>query len=325
MSIAEKILSSKADLDAVYEAGKKKGAEESPLYYAGVLETLFSGVTFPENTNIVLKVRKAPSRCASMFYNAINIKSIKLISEDNSNIVAINQAFRNIPSLETIDLTKFNRKFSDVRYFALGSSKLKSVYGALDLSNCSKYDLWLSGATALEDIEIAPQTIKYSIDFSPCTKLSHDSLMSIFDGLYDYGIKVVEYDVSAPYLSCMSGDKLTNGVDTYTITNVQDYGDGEYEIWTKSSNGKEVGFFCHSSMGYSQEIINAFKVDNAFVIDANVIYDGDMYIDYTYNSFKVVSTEGSTTTQTATLGTTNLNKLTDEEKAIATEKGWTLA
>ena len=32
-----------------------------------------------------------------------------------------------------------------------------------------------------------------------------------------------------------------------------------------------------------------------------------------------------TTTQTLTLGTTNLAKLTDEEKAIATEKGWTLA
>lgn len=31
------------------------------------------------------------------------------------------------------------------------------------------------------------------------------------------------------------------------------------------------------------------------------------------------------TTQTLTLGTTNLAKLTEEEMAIATEKGWTLA
>lgn len=35
--------------------------------------------------------------------------------------------------------------------------------------------------------------------------------------------------------------------------------------------------------------------------------------------------EGSTTTRTATLGATNLAKLTDTEKAIATQKGWTLA
>ena len=32
-----------------------------------------------------------------------------------------------------------------------------------------------------------------------------------------------------------------------------------------------------------------------------------------------------TTTQTLTLGSTNLAKLTDEEKKIATDKGWTLA
>ena len=34
---------------------------------------------------------------------------------------------------------------------------------------------------------------------------------------------------------------------------------------------------------------------------------------------------GTTTTKTLTLGTTNLNKLTAAEKAIATDKGWTLA
>ena len=33
---------------------------------------------------------------------------------------------------------------------------------------------------------------------------------------------------------------------------------------------------------------------------------------------------GETTTRTVTLGTTNLNKLTDEQKAVATNKGWDL-
>ena len=33
---------------------------------------------------------------------------------------------------------------------------------------------------------------------------------------------------------------------------------------------------------------------------------------------------GETTTRTLTIGTNNLSKLTDEEKAIATQKGWTL-
>ena len=33
---------------------------------------------------------------------------------------------------------------------------------------------------------------------------------------------------------------------------------------------------------------------------------------------------GESTTRTLTLGTTNLNKLTDEQKAVATNKGWNL-
>ncbi|MBQ4109696.1 MAG: hypothetical protein IJC74_02315 [Clostridia bacterium] len=42
------------------------------------------------------------------------------------------------------------------------------------------------------------------------------------------------------------------------------------------------------------------------------------------NCLKDYSDYTGTTVYKVTLGTTNLNKLTDEEKAIATEKGWTL-
>lgn len=43
------------------------------------------------------------------------------------------------------------------------------------------------------------------------------------------------------------------------------------------------------------------------------------------NALYDYASEGSSATYTLTLGTTNLAKLTDEEKAIATNKGWTLA
>ena len=42
------------------------------------------------------------------------------------------------------------------------------------------------------------------------------------------------------------------------------------------------------------------------------------------NCLKDYSTDTSGTSHTVTLGTTNLAKLTDEQKAIATEKGWSL-
>ena len=42
-----------------------------------------------------------------------------------------------------------------------------------------------------------------------------------------------------------------------------------------------------------------------------------------FNALKDYSSEGGT--YTCTIGSTNLAKLTDEQKAIATNKGWTLA
>ena len=51
-------------------------------------------------------------------------------------------------------------------------------------------------------------------------------------------------------------------------------------------------------------------------------HDSLMSLINTLYDFK---SAGSTTTRTATLGSTNLAKLSDTEKAIATQKGWTLA
>jgi hypothetical protein len=55
--------------------------------------------------------------------------------------------------------------------------------------------------------------------------------------------------------------------------------------------------------------------------NGKLIYDS--YYDPTTNG-KIKLTKISTETHSVTLGTTNLAKLTDAEKAIATQKGWTL-
>ena len=60
-----------------------------------------------------------------------------------------------------------------------------------------------------------------------------------------------------------------------------------------------------------------FKVSVSFVDCNRLTHDSLMVI---INGLQTV-----TTTQTLTLGTTNLAKLTDEEKKVATDKGWTLA
>lgn len=51
----------------------------------------------------------------------------------------------------------------------------------------------------------------------------------------------------------------------------------------------------------------------------------DSIVNMFRNNLKDYSDDTSGTSHTLTLGSANLNKLTDTEKAIATEKGWTLA
>ena len=60
-----------------------------------------------------------------------------------------------------------------------------------------------------------------------------------------------------------------------------------------------------------------FKVSLSLADSTNLTHDSLMVV---INGLQTV-----TTTQTLTLGSTNLAKLTDDEKKVATDKGWTLA
>ena len=60
-----------------------------------------------------------------------------------------------------------------------------------------------------------------------------------------------------------------------------------------------------------------FKVSLDLASCTNLTHDSLMVV---INGLQTV-----TTTQTLTLGSANLAKLTDDEKKVATDKGWTLA
>ena len=218
MSIAEKTLLLKDDIDKIYEAGYNKAEKQNYLYYAYTCDSLFYKAVFPENSDIVIRFKKAPTGYNLFMGSTQNTKTVTLISEDNSNNIKFDQSFRSNTSIEILDLTEFNCSFSSINYCFLGASNIREIKGELDFSNCTGASQWTGGASNLQELRIKPNSIQIEISVTQATKLSHDSLMSILNGL-----AVIE------------------------------------------------------------------------------------------------------TTKTLWLGTTNLNKLTDEEKAIATEKGWSLA
>lgn len=85
---------------------------------------------------------------------------------------------------------------------------------------------------------------------------------------------------------------------------------------TVTSDIKFTGWF--SNCGKLTNITFTGEIGNDIDFSASPLLSHDSII----NIISVLI--NTTTTKTLSLGTTNLAKLTDEEKAVATEKGWTL-
>lgn len=64
-------------------------------------------------------------------------------------------------------------------------------------------------------------------------------------------------------------------------------------------------------------------LENGFNTNLNISFSTLYSVETMVAMFNALAT--TTTTKTLTLGSTNLEKLTDEQKQIATDKGWTLA
>ena len=112
-----------------------------------------------------------------------------------------------------------------------------------------------------------------------------------------------------------------------------------------TSNGTKF----NSMFGYCQKLVTIPKLNlsKGTTLDymfydckalENVTFEGSINYDLSLSSSKNLTVtslmsainalydySGTATTKTLTIGTTNLTKLTDEQKAIATTKGWSLA
>ena len=172
-----------------YGEGHSEGYAEGyePAYRITAMSQLYENAVFPENAELSLRVARLELENAlSMLRLAKNLKKFTLVIESSRTGLLNMQGFvRENTDIEVIDFSNLGVKINNVSYFALGASKLKSIYGALDFSECTSATIWLNGAPALEDIEFVPETIKISIDFYWCAYLSDKSVQSIIDGLAD--------------------------------------------------------------------------------------------------------------------------------------------
>lgn len=186
MSIADKLTAIAENVQRVYDAGKAAGGggdvvENNPLYYATELDNTFISAVFPDDYSLTMKFQKPPLM-RSTFRG--NIKGVTLISDDTTTETNFSQTFRDCLNLEKVDLTKFSRNLNaDISYLCFGSSALKSILGALDLSNVTNAN-YAFFCASLVDVEIVPNTISCDIRFNSAY-LSDASIQSIIDGLAD--------------------------------------------------------------------------------------------------------------------------------------------
>ena len=127
------------------------------------------------------------------------------------------------------------------------------------------------------------------------------------------------------FVWCWSYPKnITIKLDMTNVTNASNMFDCTYSLTTLDMSGCDVSNvtdfgsdFIYNGSYYLTTVKAPKNISVSIKFDSNKLtHDSLMSI---INNLATVST-----TQTLTLGSTNLNKLTDDEKAIATNKGWTL-
>lgn len=227
MNIAEKLVTIAENEQKVFDAGKKAEYDEFwdafqdngelRNYQEAFAYNRWNERNFKPKYNLVVK------ECAKMFYYNKTLPNIKTALEncgvvlDTSEATTLANMFYRAVSAEipTIDLSSAT---DTARMFY--SEDIITIEKVIFSANTAIATNIFNSATGLKNIVIGGE-ICSNISFSACTKLTHDSLMSIINHLKDFS--------------------------------------------------------------------------------------------------------GTTTTRALTLGSTNLAKLTDAEKAIATQKGWSLA
>lgn len=123
------------------------------MFYGCSSLTTINGIEYWDTSNV--------TDMEHMFYNCKSLTELDLSSFDTSNLTDMYRMFCYCENLTTLDLSSFD--MINVTGFMATSSTFFRCYALTNLQ--------------------APQNINKSIDFSDCTNLTHDSLMSIINNL----------------------------------------------------------------------------------------------------------------------------------------------
>lgn len=220
-----------------------------------------------------------------------NCKSLEYVSPLNtSNVTNMGNMFIYCLSLKEIDTSSWNTSkctsFSNTFAYCVN---LKEV-GDIDTSAATKMDYMFMGCASLRTL---PKISLKSMSYSCFTNIVSTGayLIAGTGNFQPTNLTTFKGIVDCEHLSNWGG--TGNGNPFRNVPNL--------------ANILEMGII--KGAGFNLSYCTKLTVESLMVV-INALYD------YVGND--------STTRQTIVIGSTNLAKLTDEQKAIATDKGWTI-
>lgn len=285
----------------------------------------------------------------NMFYNCNSLKTVLL---DTSLVTDMSYMFYSCPSLQTVLLSDTS-SVNDMSYMFYGCYNLKTV--SLDTVSVTDMSYMLYGCRSLKTVLLSNTSlvINMSYMFYNCNSLQTVTLdtVSVINMSYMFYsctslLSVLLSDTSSvtnmSYMFYNCYNLKTVPLDTSSVINTSYMLYGCNNLKTVSLNTSSVNNMsymlcnCRSLQTISLDASSAANMDNMFnycylLVKADIT---NVYVSFKLNASTMLSQSELVkilnnlatvkTTKTLTLGSTLLGKLTKDQKAIATAKGWTL-
>lgn len=229
----------------------------------------------------------------AMFYHCDKLTTIPLL--DTSNVTTMESMFGHCSKLTTIPLIDTSNVTTMLRMF-IGCKLLQSI-PLLDTSNVTDMDIMFYGCSSLQSVPLLNTSkVRYmSSMFSDCSKLTTIPLLDTSNVT----------NMSSMFSDCSSLQSIPL-LDCSKVKYMSDmFGSSDNTTLT------EIGGFKNLKISVTSNFLD--KAPN-LTVDSLMNVINNLY-DLTANGLSG---------QSLKFGSTNLNKLTEEQIAVATAKGWTL-
>lgn len=269
--------------------------------------------------NEILSLCDKPTSCQNMFSGCETINSFDLKKLDTSNVTSMSYMFHSCKALTTLDLSSFNTSnVTSMSYMFYNCPKLTTLnVSSFNTSNVTSMAHMFYGCKVLTILDLSnfntSEVTDMSSMFNDCPSLVALDLSSfntsnvtnasyMFSGCRDLTI----LDLSSFDMSKVNNiSNMFSCKNLTTLNSFKNLGKGYTQKTTNYSN-------------YKLDLSPCTKLTRESLMSViNNLYD----LNLTYN----VDNGGTLYIQQLVLGSTNLAKLTAEEIAIATNKGWTVS